>query len=393
MVKRVYLLGTGRLLTLAAMLLLALAVLSACSDDEEEATPAAAAAGAASVAATAAEGGETEPIIVGALHVGSVNDNGYNQAMHEGLLEMQAAIPGLELIEAENVPESADAERVMENMIQQGATIIFPQSFGYLDPALSVAARHPDVVFLHPAGFKQSENLGTFWSDTTALSYLMGIAAANQSETGKLGWVIGFPIPNILTSINAFTLGAQSVTPDVAVQVVVDNAWVDPAKEAEAVNALADSGVDVVTMLVDSPATVVKTADSRGIKSIGFHCLCVREAAGDSWLTGIGFVWGPLFTRYAQEVMDGTWTSSNDIGTLADGYAQIAEYGPSVTDETKQLIEDARASLLDGSLEIFAGPITDNTGTVRIAEGESGDLGELLGSTDYLVQGASGKIN
>lgn len=382
----------SRRLALVALLVLATALLAACSDDEDE--PAESTAeGTAAAAATAAEDGEAEPIIVGALHVGAVNDNGYNQAMHEGLLAMQEAIPGLELIEAENVPESADAERVMENMIQQGATIIFPQSFGYLDPALAVAARHPDVVFLHPAGFKQSENLGTFWSDTTALSYLMGIVAASESESGKLGWVIGFPIPNILTSINAFTLGAQTVNPDVAVQVVVNNAWVDPAKEAEAVNALADSGVDVVTMLVDSPATVVKTADTRGIKSIGFHCLCVQEAAGDSWLTGIGFVWGPLFTRYAQEVMDGTWTSANDIGTLADGYAQIAEYGPSVTDETKQLVDEAKAGLLDGSIEIFAGPITDNGGVVRIAEGESGDLVDLLGSTDYLVQGASGKIN
>ena len=384
-----------RPIALAALMLLAVLTLAACSSDDDSSSSQATAVATDAVGgdASATAMPEGEQLIVGALHVGSVNDNGYNQAMHEGLLAMQEAIPGMKLIEAENVPESADAERVMENMIQQGAKVIFPQSFGYLDPALAVAERHPDVVFLHPAGFKQSENLGTFWSDTTSLSYLMGIVAASESETGKLGWVIGFPIPNILTSINAFTLGAQSVNPDVAVQVIVDNAWVDPAKEAESVNALADSGVDVVTMIVDSPATVVKTADARGIKSIGFHCLCVEAAAGDSWLTGIGFVWGPLFTRYGQEVMAGTWKSANDIGSLADGYAQIAEYGPSVKEETKQAVETAKAALLDGSLDIFAGPIVDNAGTVRIAEGETGDLGELLGSTDYLVQGASGKIN
>ena len=132
---------------------------------------------------------------VGALHVGSINDNGYNQAMHDGLLQMQATIPGIELIEAENVPESADAERVMENMIQQGAKLVFPQSFGYLDPALNVAKRHPDVIFEHPAGYKLAPNLGTFWSDTTDWEYLAGIVAGKSTRSNRLGWVIGFPIP------------------------------------------------------------------------------------------------------------------------------------------------------------------------------------------------------
>lgn len=372
-------------IALIGLVALAATVVTACSS-APTATPTAA-DGAGGEAPAAAQ-----KLIVGALHVGAVNDNGYNQAMHEGLLEMQENVPGVEVIEAENVPESADAERVMENMIQQGATLIFPQSFGYLDPALAVAARHPEVVFEHPAGFKQSENLGTFWSDTTSMEYLMGVAAAQSTTTGKLGWVIGFPIPNILTSINAFTLGAQSVKPDVTVQVIVNNAWVDPAKEAEAVNALADAGVDVVTMIVDSPATVVQTAEKRGIKSIGFHCLCVQSVASTGWLTGIGFTWGPLFTRYAEEVMAGTWKSTNDVGDISKGYAAIAPYGPSVSEETKTLIDGLKADIVSGKLAIFQGPIVDNTGTVQIKEGEVGDIGALLGSTDYLVQGASGKI-
>src|SRR5689334_15124919 len=258
---------------------------------------------------------QATPLKVGALHVGSINDSGYNEAMHLGLMEMQSNIPGLVLIEAENVPESADAERVMENMIQEGAKLIFPLSFGYLDPALNVAARHPDVIFEHPAGYKLAPNLGTFWSDTTSFEFLMGIVAGKTTKTNKLGWVIGFPIPNILTSINAFQLGAKSVNPNVTTHVIVDNGWVDPAKEAEAVNALADTGVDVVTMIVDSPAAVVETAQKRGIMSIGFHCLCVEKVGGDGWLTGIGFTWGPLFTHFAKSVMDGTWKSVNDVGT------------------------------------------------------------------------------
>src|SRR5947209_7900839 len=259
----------------------------------------------------------TPQLIVGALHVGSIHDLGYNQAMHEGLVEMQKNIPGLKVLEEENVPESADAERVIENMIAQGAKLIFPLSFGYLEPALNVAKRHPDVFFEHPAGNKLAANLGTFWSDTTSFEYLMGVVAGKSTKTNKLGWVIGYPIPNILTSINAFQLGARSVNPNATSQVVVDDAWVDPAKEAEAVNALADNGVDVVTMIVDSPSTIVQTAAKRNIMSIGFHCLCVQNVASNGWLTGIGFTWGPLFTEFAREVISGTWKSRNDIGSLA----------------------------------------------------------------------------
>lgn len=346
----------------------------------------------ASVLVAPTTGAAQTTLTVGALHVGSVNDNGYNQAMHEGLLEMQANVPGIRLLEAEQVPESADAERVMENMIAQGAKLVFPQSFGYLDPALNVATRHRDVIFEHPAGYKQSVNLGTFWSDTTSFEYLMGIVAGRSTKTNKLGWIIGFPIPNILTSINAFQLGALSVNPKATTQVIVNNAWVDPAKEAEAVNALADSGVDVVTMIVDSPATVIQTTEQRGIMSMGFHCLCAQKAAGDHWLTGIGFTWGPLFTRMARAVISGSWQSGNDVGDIASGYAQLAPYGPMVSEDTKATVEQTKAGLNSGEVQVFRGPIFDNSGQLRVPDGQVADFADLLQKTDWLVQGASGQI-
>jgi basic membrane lipoprotein Med (substrate-binding protein (PBP1-ABC) superfamily) len=331
--------------------------------------------------------------VVGALHVGSIHDLGYNQAMHEGLEEMKKNISGVKVIEAENVPESADAERVMENMIGQGAKLIFAQSFGYLEPALNVAKRHPDVVFEHAAGAdnKRIQNLGTFWSDTTQYEYLMGVVAGKSTKSNKLGWVVGHAIPNILTSINAFELGAKSVNPNATTQMIVDDTWVDPAKEAEAVNALADNGVDVVTMIVDSPSTVVQTAAKRNIMSIGFHCLCVQSVAGNGWLTGIGFTWGPLFTQFAKDVMAKTWKSQNVVGSLQQGYSAIAPYGPSVSDAAKQLVEQDKADMIAGKLQVFKGPIVDNQGKVRIKEGEVGDVNTLLTTTDWLVEGATGQ--
>ena len=332
----------------------------------------------------------SEPFKVGVLHVGAITDAGYNQAHHVGLLAMQEALPNVELIEVENVPESADAERVMENMIQQGAKMIFPQSFGYLDPALNVAAKYPDVVFMHPAGFKLAENLGTYWGNNFEAMYLTGIAAGAATETNQLGFITAFPIPNVLASVNAFHLGARSVNPDVTTTLVINGSWVDPAKEAAATNALADTGVDVVTMIVDSPITVVKTAEERGIYVVGFHSDALAEFAPNGWLTGVAYTWGGLYTRLVQSVMDGTWTSEHIRGGIESDYVTLAEYGPSVSDETKAAIAAAEAGIISGELQIFAGPISDNEGTLRIAEGEAGGI-ELLDTTDWLVEGVIGQ--
>lgn len=351
------------------------------------AMPAAAPAPASSGDAADAGG---EKLIIGALHVGSVSDAGYNQAHHDGLLAMAANLPNVELKEAENVPESADAERVMESMIQEGATIIFPQSFGYLDPALNVAAKHPDVIFMHPAGFKLADNLGTYWGNNFEAMYLAGIAAGKATESKQLGFITAFPIPNILASVNAFHLGAKSVNPDVTTTLVINGSWVDPTKEAAATNALADAGVDVVTMIVDSPIAVVKTAEERGIKVIGFHSDALQQFAPNGWLTGVAYTWGPLFTRIVQSIEDGTWKSEHIRGGVESDFVTLAAYGPSVTDETKAQIDEAKAKLISGELKIFQGPIKDNKGEVRIPEGEAGGI-ELLDTTDWLVEGVIGQ--
>lgn len=374
-VQRAYL----RILGLLALVLL----VAAC------AVPAAApAADAPAEAASGDAGGEK--LIIGVLHVGSVADAGYNQAHHAGLLEMVENLPNVELKEAENVPESADAERVMESMIQEGAKIIFPQSFGYLDPALNVAAKHPDVIFMHPAGFKLADNLGTYWGNNFEAMYLTGIAAGKATQSNQLGFITAFPIPNILASVNAFHLGAKSVNPDVTTTLVINGSWVDPTKEAAATNALADTGVDVVTMIVDSPITVVKTAEERSIYVIGFHSDALQQFAPNGWLTGVAYTWGPLFTRIVQSVEDGTWKSEHIRGGVESDYVTLAAYGPSVSEETKTQIADAEAKLVSGELKIFQGPIMDNEGTVRIPEGEAGGM-ELLDTTDWLVEGVIGQ--
>jgi basic membrane protein A and related proteins len=334
--------------------------------------------------------GVSADTIVGVIHLGPINDAGYNQASHEGIEALKKNIPGLKVLEAENIPETADAERVMEQMINKGATIIIAQSFGYLDPALNVAKKYPKVTFLHAAGYKLAPNLGTFWGNNFEAMYLAGIAAGAASKSGKLGFITAFPIPNILASINAFELGAKTVNPKVTTTVTYNNSFVDPVKEAAAVNALGEAGIDVISMIVDSPITVVKTAEARGIATVGFHSAALKQFAPKGWLTGVAYTWGDLYTKEVKEIIAGTWKSSHVRGGIESGYLRLADYGPSVSDDTKAKIAKAKADIIAGKLAIFQGPLKDNNGNVVIPAGKAGGI-ELLDTTNWLVEGVIGQ--
>ena len=237
-------------------------------------------------------GAQQPKLKVGILHIGSIADAGYNQAHAEGVAVMKKNLPEVEVIEVENVPEGADAERVMENMIKQGAKLIIAASFGYLDPALRVAKKYPEVKFVHPGGYKLAPNLSTYWASTPEAFYLMGIAAGKTTKTNKMGFVGALPISFFLANVNAFHLGARSVNPKVETRVVFTGTFLDPGKEATAANALLDQGVDVIGVIVDSPITVVQTAEKRGAYSVGYHYLGVQKFAPKGWISGVAFTWG-----------------------------------------------------------------------------------------------------
>jgi basic membrane protein A and related proteins len=330
-------------------------------------------------------------LIVGAIHVGSIKDAGYNQAQHEGLVWMTQHVPGVKLLEAENVPEGPDVERVMENMIGQGATLIFPQSFGYMDFALNVAQRHPDVKFEHPAGYKLADNFGTYWAASDQLTYVLGVSAGLSTKTNTIAFVGAMPIPQVLASVNAFHLGARSVNPKVETRAVFTGTWSDPAKEAAATNAVIDQGADVVTMLVDSPITVVQTAEKRGVRSIGYHSSAVAEFAPNGWISGVNFGWGPFFERQANAVIDGTWKSENYIGPVATGMANLAPWGKNVPETVKTTVASKLTAFQSGELPSpYVGPVYDQAGGLRIRAGEVPSP-DFVNTVDWFAQGVVGQ--
>jgi len=327
---------------------------------------------------------------VGIIHLGSINDAGYNQAHAEGVQIMKRNLPGVEVIQVENVPEGADAERVMENMIRQGAGLIIAASFGYLEPALRVAQKYPDVKFVHPGGYKRAPNLTTYWASTPEAFYLMGIAAGMSTKTNKLGYVVALPISFFLANINAFELGARSVNPKAETRVVFTGGFLDPAKEAAAASALLEQGVDVLGVIVDSPITVVQAAEKRNAYSVGYHYLGAQKFAPKGWISGIAFTWGDLYTRFAKQVMDGTWKSENILGGLGDDYLTIAPFGPAVPPEAVKLVNAKKQDLASGKLQVFQGPLRDNKGVERVKAGEVFPLTELR-KMDWLVEGVVGQ--
>lgn len=333
---------------------------------------------------------EAPCLIVGMLYVGEITDAGYNQAQHEGLEVMKQNIPCIETLEAENVPESAEAERVMENMIQQGAQLIFPTSFGHMEPALSVAERHPDVIFEHAGGYKLAPNFGTYYGQMQMAMYPMGVAAGLMTKTNKLGFVGGLPIGFSLGNVNAFHLGARSVNPEVETHIVYTGSWVDRAKEAEATNALLDEGVDVFTMHVDSPITIIQTAEARGAYSIGFQSLAAQQFAPEGWITGMGFTWGKFMTETAQQVIDGTWESQHVRLGLREGMISIAPFGPAVPEDVRERVLSVADAVASGELKPFAGPVYDQDGELRIPEGEFWG-NERMGEFDWLAEGIVGE--
>ncbi len=328
-------------------------------------------------------------LVIGALYGGPITDAGYNQAMHDAVAAIGTNIPCVKIIEAENVPDEAGATSTMENMIAQGAKLIFATAFNHQYPALELSQKYPDVKFEHAGGWEMGANFANYYGKPPEAWYLMGVAAGKITKTNKFGFVAAFPMGWTATFINAFELGAQSVNPNAQTTVAYTFAWGDRAKEADATNSLINQGVDLITMHVDSPATVISTAESRGVWTIGFQSLAAQQFAPEYWVTGTGFALGGKLTWLASTVIDGTWKPIFLRCSMAEGCMEMAPYGPRVPQEVKDAVAQTRADLDAGKITLFQGPIKDQDGNVKIAEGEV-LTEDAMGSVDWFVQGVVG---
>lgn len=327
---------------------------------------------------------------IGYIYVGPEKDYGYNTSHDLGRQYVEKTIAGTKTLHVENIPETAEVEKVMERMIKGGATIVFATSYGYLDYAIALGKKYPKVSFMHAGGLKLGDNVGTYWANSDDAIYLAGMAAGAVTKTGKLGFIAAFPIPQVVRSINAFTLGAQAVNPKATTTVVWTGGWLEPAKEAEASNSLIDAGVDVIGEQVDSPITIAQTAEKRGIYVVGKD-VDVSKFAPKAVLTGASWNWGPTMVKVINEMKAGTWKPSHIRGDLKDGTVVLDAFGPAVTEPVRKTILAKKDDILKDKFEVWSGPLTGQDGKELLPAGKLMPM-EMLESMGFFVKGVIGSV-
>ena len=333
------------------------------------------------------------PLVVGFVYVSPIGEAGWTYQHELGRREMERALgPRVRTIAVEGVAEGADSERVMRDLVRQGAGLVFATSFGYLEPALRVAADSPAVKFEHAGGYKTAPNLATYDARYYEARWLAGYLAGSVSASGVAGYVAGFPVPEVVQGIDAFALGMRAANPKATVRVLWLNTWFDPAREREAAQSLIDQGADVLTHHSGSTA-VAQTAQAafktRHVRVIAYPS-DMRAYAPEAQVAAIVHRWGGLYTRLAESVIAGSWKPEPVWGGIASGLVDIAALDPTLPASVREAVMSRRQAIVDGRLKPFAGRLVDNTGRVRLASGALDDA--QIHAVDWLVEGVIGSM-
>ena len=357
--------------------------LAGCGKKDE---PAAAAPAAAESAAPA----KAEPLKIAFAYIGPVGDGGWSFAHDNARKALEKEFGDkISTTYVENVPASADAERVLRDFVDQGAKLVFGTTFGYMGSMVKVAADNPDVKFEHATGYQTAENLRTYDSRTYEGAYLAGVIAGGMTKTNTLGVVGSVPIPEVLRNINSFTLGALSVNPKITTKVVWVNEWFSPPKETEAATSLINGGADVLFQNTDSPA-VLKTAQEKGVRAFGWNS--DMSAYGPKAHLGSAVInWTPYYNQTVSDVLAGTWTTGQAWWGVKEGAIDVVSMAEDVPAELRAKVDEAKAGLKSGSFAIWKGPLRDNRGKELLAAEVVADDKFLQGISFY-VQGVEGQV-
>lgn len=378
-----------KILALALVVVFAFTMLLAgCGD--KAATTSDNSGAAASTATQSTTDAKTE-LTVGFIYVGPIGDGGYTYAHDQGrlYLEKELGPKGVKTIYKESVPEGPDVEKAMKDMIDQGAKAIFATSFGYMDYVEKVAKEYPDIKFFHCSGYKMGDNFSKYFGRMYQPRYLSGIVAGMKTKSDKIGFVGAFEIPEVIGGIDAFALGVQSVNPDAKVYVKWTHTWYDPAKEKDAAKALLAEGCDVIAQHQDT-AGPQQAAEEAGKWSIGYNSDMTSKAP-KAYMTAPVWNWGPYYVEQVKAIMDGTWKASDYYGGMKEGIVELAPLTANAPEGAQTKIDEVTAKIKDGSFKVYEGPIYDQTGKLRVKQGEYMSDKDIL-SVDWFVKGVEGKI-
>lgn len=331
------------------------------------------------------------PLKAAFVYLGPVGDGGWTYQHDLGRQALEKELGGkVKTTYVENVPETADAERVIRQLAAAGNNLIFTTSFGYMDPTLKVAKLFPKVKFEHATGYKTAPNTVTYQTRFYEGAYLLGIIAGKMTKTNTLGFIGSFPIPEVIRNIDAFTMGARSVNPKIKTKVIWVDTWYDPGKERQAAETLVAQGADMLCQNTDSPAAV-QVAEEKGVHAFGWDSDQAKYGP-HAHLTANTENWGVYYIDEAKKALDGSWTGGRQTAWgLKEGMVVLSPLNPAVPADVAKLFEEKKKAIIDGTLIPFSGPLKDNTGTEKLAAGVPLPMDQLW-SINWYVEGVEGTI-
>jgi len=335
--------------------------------------------------------GAADPFKVGFIYVAPIGDAGWTFQHDLGRKALEASLgAAVKTTYVENVPEEgADAERVIRKLATEGHKLIFTTSFGFMEPTLKVAKQFPKVKFEHCTGYKRAANVSTYSARFYEGRYLTGLIAGRLTKSNVIGYVAAFPIPEVVQGINAVTIAARSVNPNVTVKVVFVSTWFDPGKERAAADTLISQGADVVMHHTDSSA-IVQGAEEKGVWSFGYDSDMLKFGPKTN-LTSVTMDWDQYYIAETKAAIAGSWKSGDTWGGLKSGMVKLGPLNAAVPDPVKAEVAAAQAKIEAGTLLPFAGPLKDQTGAVKVAAGSALSDGDILG-LNWFVEGVQGKL-
>jgi len=332
------------------------------------------------------------PLKVGFVYVAPITDAGWVRQHESGRQAVEAALGAkVQTTYVADVPEGADAERVIRDLARQGNRLIFTPSFGYMEPTLKVAQEFPGVRFESITGYKTAANVAVANARYYEGRYLAGVAAGRMTQSNLAGYVAGFPIPEVLQGINAFTLGMRSVNPKAQVKVIWLNAWFDPPREREAAMTLFNQDVDVVAFHTGSTA-VMAAAQERGKMAVAYHS-DMRKTAPDAQIVAVTHQWGDYYTRRTRAVLDGSWKSASLWGGVKEGMVRVGDFGPRVPKAVQEEVLARQKDIGAGRLHPFhaRAAVRDNEGREVIPAGRTLTDEQIL-RMHWLAEGVQGTL-
>ncbi len=332
-----------------------------------------------------------DPLSIAFLYQSPVDEVGW-VAQHEAArkqLEKEFG-PRIKTHLIANVKVGPDGGRVMRDLVDNKNGLLVLGSFGYMDEGLKLAAETPKVNFVHASGFKQGPNFGTYNARWYEGAYVAGVVAGKMTKSNSLGFVGAVPIPDVVSTINAFAVGARRVNPAATVKVIWVNEWYNPGREREAAQALVGQGVDVLGSAFQDAPAVVQYAESKGVWTIGMFS-DVSRYAPTKLLTSITHDWTPYLRQVVNDTLAGTFKGAPYLASLKDKGVGLTPWNKAVPASVVELAKRAEADIAAGRLHPFAGPLKDSTGKQRAAGGAALSDQEIAGM-NWFVEGLQGSV-